>query len=243
VSFSDGSSKSVSYNSRNEADVQRAAGILDSAIAQKNANGAELTGVNGKQIRSAVEIGSPMRERSYAHQQYEHQQALDRADRIAREDSQSVFRLAIQPVDSTLSFFEDLGDGRYFSAALGLGIPKFRAGMRIAETAADGLDASRKIHGNSLEYVGDTHVYAVRGPDGYFKIGESTQGVRQADGASRRAEQQARRLQRETGERYSTRVRKDFGNKSDGRSYETKVIERYRRMFGNDKLPGNKTNR
>ncbi len=38
----------------------------------------------------------------------------------------------------------------------------------------------RKIHKNSLEYVGDTHVYAIRKvADGkVHKIGESAQGVR-----------------------------------------------------------------
>ena len=47
-----------------------------------------------------------------------------------------------------------------------------------------------KIHKNFLEYVGDTHVYAIRKiEDGkVYKIGESAQGTRKFDEASKRAE-------------------------------------------------------
>ena len=98
-------------------------------------------------------------------------------------------------------------------------------------------------HKNSLDYVGETHVYRVRGPDGTYKIGESAQGVRVGDGASIRAEQQARRLTRETGDRFETDIRRTFPDKRSAREYETRLIERFRRMFGDDTLPGNKTNR
>ncbi len=70
--------------------------------------------------------------------------------------------------------------------------------------------AERKIHKNSLEYVGDTHVYSIhRVADGKaHKVGQSSQGYRKGDVPSKRAEQQARRLQRETNELYETKIRK-----------------------------------
>jgi RHS repeat-associated protein len=104
--------------------------------------------------------------------------------------------------------------------------------------------AKSATHKNSLDYVGETHVYRVKGPDGStYKIGESAQGTRVSDGASIRAEQQARRLTRETGDTYTTEIRKTFPDKASARDYETRVIERFRRMYGDDTLPGNKTNR
>ena len=109
-----------------------------------------------------------------------------------------------------------------------------------AARAAKGV----KVHKNSLDYVGDTHVYRIKGPDGStYKIGESAQGTRVRDGASIRAEQQARRLTRETGDTYTTEIRKTFPDKASARAYETRLIERFRRMYGDDTLPGNKTNR
>ena len=101
-----------------------------------------------------------------------------------------------------------------------------------------------KVHKKSLDYVGETHVYRIKGPDGStYKIGESAQGTRVRDGASIRAEQQVRRLTRETGDRYESEIRKIFPDKASARDYETRVIERFRRMYGQDTLPGNKTNR
>jgi RHS repeat-associated protein len=107
----------------------------------------------------------------------------------------------------------------------------------------DLLGSVKPVHKNSLEYVGDTHVYRVRGPEGTFKIGESAQGVRVRDGASIRGEQQARRLTRETGDFYESEIRRTFPDKQSARDYETRVIERFRKIFGEDSLPGNKTNR
>jgi len=105
-------------------------------------------------------------------------------------------------------------------------------------------DATKRTpHKNSLDYVGETHVYRVKGPNGNHKIGESAQGTRVRDGASIRAEQQARKLTRQTGDRYSTDIRKTFPDKRSARGYETRLIERFRRRYGQDALPGNKTNR
>jgi len=63
------------------------------------------------------------------------------------------------------------------------------------------------------------------------------------DGASIRGEQQARSLQRETGDFYRSDIRKTFPDKRSAREYETRLIERFRRWYGQDALPGNKTNR
>ncbi len=99
------------------------------------------------------------------------------------------------------------------------------------------------IHKNSLNYVGDTHVYAIRGPDGsLLKVGESAQGIRVGDGLSIRAEQQVRALQRETGQRYTSEIRQNFGGKSDARAYETQYIQTYERLFGK-RPPGNPLDR
>ncbi|WP_164119067.1 RHS repeat protein [Sphingorhabdus sp. Alg239-R122] len=98
------------------------------------------------------------------------------------------------------------------------------------------------IHKNSLSYVGDTHVYAVRSPDGsLYKVGESAQGLRKRDSASIRAEQQARALQRATGNDYTTEIRQTFGTKADARSYETRFIQTYTRLYG--RPPGNPLDR
>ena len=106
-----------------------------------------------------------------------------------------------------------------------------------------GRAGKRVVHRNSLEYVGETHVYRIKGANGTHKIGESAQGTRVCDGASIRGEQQARRLTRETGDLYRSKILKTFSDKRSARDYETRLIERYRRIFGDDTLPGNITNR
>jgi len=101
----------------------------------------------------------------------------------------------------------------------------------------------QKIHKNSHEHIGDTHVYRIIDQEGKtLKIGESTQGVRKKDGASKRAEQQARKLHEETGKFYDTEIRKNFDNKKDAYDYENKLIKGFRKLYGNDSLPGNKNN-
>ena len=113
-----------------------------------------------------------------------------------------------------------------------------KTAREIAETTTS------TVHKNSLDYAGETHVYAIRDADGTVnKIGESAQGVRAGDGASIRAEKQVRKLNREQGPGHTSEIRKEFKTKKDAREYETKVIERYRRRFGEDKLKGNKNNR
>jgi hypothetical protein len=105
--------------------------------------------------------------------------------------------------------------------------------------------SKKKAHKNAKSYVGDTHVYSIQKvSDGKtHKVGQSAQGYRKKDGASKRAEQQARRLQRKTGEYYTTKVRKKFPNKKDALEYETKLIKRTRKIKGKDALQGNKNDR
>jgi len=137
------------------------------------------------------------------------------------------------------------GGGPRTGALLGQGAAILGvAATRFQSQAARGTIAPESVpHKNSLDYVGDTHVYRIKGPNGTHKIGESAQGVRVRDGASIRAEQQVRRLNREVGPGHSAEIRKTFPDKRAARDYETRVIERFRRMFGDDALPGNKTNR
>jgi RHS repeat-associated protein len=133
--------------------------------------------------------------------------------------------------------------------ALGIGA-KAAKGAKAAGAAAGAAGAAgaaaktaTRVHKNSLRYVGQTHVYRIIGPNGKtYKIGESAQGVNKA-GASIRAEQQARRLTRETGELYTTEIRKVFANKASARAYERDLIERFRSLYGPNSLPGNLTNR
>ena len=110
---------------------------------------------------------------------------------------------------------------------------------------ATGLGAASRvtkkaIHKNSLDYVGETHVYRIKGPDGTYKIGESAQGTRARDGTSIRAEQQVRKIQRETGEIYESRILKTFPNKRAAIEYQDKLRDRFRRRYGQDTLLGNR---
>jgi len=89
-----------------------------------------------------------------------------------------------------------------------------------------------------------THVYVIRNPLGQsWKVGESAAGTRMSDGASIRAEAQVRDLIRRYGPGYTSEIREWFPGKAPGRAYETDLIESFRRFFGDDKLPGNLTNR
>ncbi|MEW6536902.1 MAG: RHS repeat-associated core domain-containing protein, partial [Candidatus Auribacterota bacterium] len=134
----------------------------------------------------------------------------------------------------------------------GAGIKGFAKNADEASSLAKGavkntddvVKQAQKVHKNSLDYVGETHVYALKGEDGYYKIGESAQGYRVRDGASIRAEQQVRKLRKETeGNQFFSRILKVFPDKKSAREYEKKLIERFRRLFEKDSLSGNKTTR
>ena len=96
---------------------------------------------------------------------------------------------------------------------------------------------------NSSRWAGDTDVYAIRDAAGrVMKIGESAAG-RTAAGLSRRAESQVARLQRVTGGRFSSEIRRTLPTKRAAVGYQTRLIERYRSRYGQDTLPFNLNNR
>ena len=99
---------------------------------------------------------------------------------------------------------------------------------------------TKVVHKNSLEYRGDTHVYVITNAEtgAEFKIGESAQGLNKY-GQSKRAEQQARKLRKETGTMYDTDIIATLPGKREARQLETKLI-RERRAQNPDALPGNK---
>ena len=52
-----------------------------------------------------------------------------------------------------------------------------------------------------------------------------------------------RRLERLTGEKYRSEVRKTLPTKARGVDYQTRLIDRFRRRYGADTLPFNLNNR
>lgn len=123
---------------------------------------------------------------------------------------------------------------------------KKKTTQKVAKKVKDLV--GQKIHGNSLDYKGNTHVYKIKNKEKVIKVGESTQGLN-AYGKSKRAEQQVRELQKKTGDSsYESKIIKEFNNKKDAKKYEKKLIERTREFYGEDKndksvLIGNKINR
>jgi hypothetical protein len=111
--------------------------------------------------------------------------------------------------------------------------------LKKNQIAAKRAPTSISPNKNSLSYQGAVHVYVIRGPNGLHKVGESATGVN-AVGKSKRAETQIADMRRQDKLGYDSEIRKTFPNKQAARDYETKLIQRYRRMFGPDKLPGNK---
>lgn len=105
-----------------------------------------------------------------------------------------------------------------------------------------------KIHKNSLDYKGDTHVYSISNRNGTYKVGESARGTDKF-GNSIRAEQQINKLKKEKGDLdWKSKIRKEFDNKKDARVHEKNLIEKTRSIYGKDKndksiLTGNKINR
>lgn len=111
----------------------------------------------------------------------------------------------------------------------------------IRTNRADPLPSA---HGNSLSNPNPTHIYALRDESGaVWKIGESARGTNGL-GLSIRAEQQVRDLNLLYPDKFfKSEIRAWQPDKAAGRAYETRVIERYRSMYGQDTLPGNLTNR
>jgi hypothetical protein len=96
-----------------------------------------------------------------------------------------------------------------------------------------------KLHGNDLKCPEETHVYVIRRDGDSYRIGESMKGTNK-QGLSRRANTQTKKLTKETGREFDSEIRKTFPNKKAAKDHETKSIIRFRKIFGEDKLPGNK---
>jgi hypothetical protein len=76
------------------------------------------------------------------------------------------------------------------------------------------------------------------------KVGKSSAGTT-AEGYSKRAEAQVRRLNREDIENggvggFESNILRTFDNASDALDHEAALRDRYRKMFGEDLLPGNR---
>lgn len=130
--------------------------------------------------------------------------------------------------------------------AVGEAVMNFAFGMHEGARARAGnagyrIGPAPRLNGNSLQNPLDTHVYAIYGPDGLWKIGESGQGTRVRDGKSKRAEKQVRDLGKKTGQRFESFILREFSGKAAGRAYETQLIQRYTRRFG--RPPGNPLDR
>ena len=96
------------------------------------------------------------------------------------------------------------------------------------------------MHKNSLDYIGSSHVYVIRDREGnLYKIGETAQRVNQ-NGESIRAKAQTEKILQETGEVYTSGILNHFDNKRDAVNYQDQLRDRYRSLFGNELLPGNR---
>ncbi len=103
-------------------------------------------------------------------------------------------------------------------------------------------EAPTAVHGNSLQSKKPTHIYKVTKDGEVHKIGESGQGLN-AEGQSKRAQQQVRRLNREDTEHtYDSKLLRTYPDKATARKFETQLIEK-RKAENPEALPGNKNNR
>ena len=105
------------------------------------------------------------------------------------------------------------------------------------------IDAGKKYNLPVREMEEFLKKLTTQGRSGAYKNEESAQSARGWAGASIQAEQEARYLRKETGEFYETKIRKTFPTKGEARKYKNRLIERFRRRYGKDALPGNKTDR
>lgn len=105
----------------------------------------------------------------------------------------------------------------------------------------------KEVHKNSNDYVGETHLYAIKDREGkILKYGESSQGFNKK-GQSKRAHEQVRKLERENpGKEFEAKIVRKYDSKADARHGprgERKYIETHRKVFGKESLPLNKGNR
>ncbi|HUX78215.1 MAG TPA: hypothetical protein VMW10_00495, partial [Alphaproteobacteria bacterium] len=102
--------------------------------------------------------------------------------------------------------------------------------------------AEKKVHKNSLDYVGDTHLYVIRdAKTGVIqKYGESAAGKNKL-GQSKRAQAQVRKLEKQNpNKRFESEIVKEFPSKKAAKDRETRSIKTHRKVFGGKGLPLNK---
>ena len=118
-----------------------------------------------------------------------------------------------------------------------------KAGSKLELFELEVYVRSLRLHFDELPRC-PSHIYIIRDPEArLYKIGESACGRRVGDNASIRAESQVRQLNRLLGPGFMSEVRKTFSNKRAAQRYEVRLIRRYRRMFGEETLPGNRLHR
>ena len=144
-----------------------------------------------------------------------------------------------------------LGMGKPIKAARNMGKTAKVAKKGAEKVSKNGIEAlnltsvSRKspIHKNSLDYVGETHLYVIRDASGkMLKYGESAVG-KNALGQSKRAEAQVRKLMRQhPGKDFSSSIINEYDSKRLVKVNEANYIRVHRKIFEQDSLPLNKNN-
>ena len=113
--------------------------------------------------------------------------------------------------------------GGSFGIMIGLSTLGGGSKEKVVSAAKNVREKVERIHKNSLDYKGPTHVYKITKGNEVQKVGESAQGLDKF-GKSRRAESQARKLWRETGEAHETEVIAHFGGKRSAKTFEHETI-------------------
>ena len=95
-------------------------------------------------------------------------------------------------------------------------------------------------HKNFSFYEGESYLYRILNKEGRTcKIGESSQGMRKKERTPLWTEEEVRSLRKETGQAYRSEIRRIFASQREACSYETRIIKRFRKLYGVCALPGN----
>ena len=96
------------------------------------------------------------------------------------------------------------------------------------------------LHKNSSVYEGEIPLYRILDKEGKtYKIGESSRAGKKMVSPFW-TEEEVRNLRKETGQAYRSEIRRVFASKKEACSYEARIIKRFRKLYGNCALPGNK---
>jgi hypothetical protein len=149
---------------------------------------------------------------------------------LKRNAQQTIVAMVAEKTALPESFIELTGAVVGFGLSIARG--RVKAAIKDAKTVSHAVE--KRVHKNSLEYVGDTHIYAIKANNGrILKYGESAAGKNKL-GQSNRAQAQVRKLERQTGGEYESKIIKEFPNKANARKAETKYIKTHRKVFGKD---------